>query len=269
MHASPVILPRIRGRKVLITISFNDPQVIEWQTRLVARHIPHAIHIIADNSNDLAARAAIQDICTSTGVAYVTVPGNPWGKGKPDGSRSHGYALNWAWKNIALVNNPSMVGFLDHDIFPTKNTDPFRLLVGATVAGKVTAHPDGRWYLWPGFALFNLDRLTTTRLNFGKDWLDGLDTGGLNWNRLYCRLKESELCKANYDRLPISDGLPLEEASFERIDDWVHECGTTSTYIEPVHRRFLIELKRRHTVEILARSDLGDILETNLKTLAS
>ncbi|WP_434725191.1 hypothetical protein [Mesorhizobium sp. RIZ17] len=255
-HAGPVSLPRIRNRKVLITISFNDPQVIGWQIKLIAKNIPHAIHIIADNSNDFAARAAIQGICKSTGLTYVAVPGNPWGKGKPDGSRSHGYALNWAWQNIALANNSSMVAFLDHDIFPIQNTDPFRLLAAATVAGAVTTHPDGRWYLWPGFALFNLDRLTTTRLNFGKDWLDDLDTGGLNWSRLYCRLSEGQLCKANVDRLPIADNIPFEEAFFERIDDWTHECGTTSIQIEPGRQRLLIELKRRHTMKILARSGL-------------
>ena len=266
-HAGPVPLPRIHGQKVLITISFNDPQVIEWQTRLVAKHIPHAIHIIADNSNDLAARTAIQHICMSTDLAYVAVPGNPWAKGKPDGSRSHGYALNWAWENIALANKPSVVAFLDHDIFPIRKTDPFRLLVSATVAGAVMTRPDGRWYLWPGFALFNLDRLTTTRLNFGKDWLDGLDTGGLNWNRVYRHLSEGELCKANSDRLPISDNIPFEEAYFERIDGWIHECGTTSAHIEPARRRFLTELKRRHTIEILAKSDLDDKLETNSTNL--
>lgn len=267
-NAGPVPLPHIHGQKVLVTISFNDPQVIEWQTKLIARNVPHAIHIVADNSNDYAARAAIQDICMSAGLTYVAIPGNPWGKGKPDGSRSHGYALNWAWENIAVANSPSMAAFLDHDIFPIHNTDPFRLLTSATVAGAVVTRQDGRWYLWPGFALFNLDRLTTTRLNFGKDWLDDLDTGGLNWSRLYRRLNEGELCKANSDRLPISDNIPFEEAYFERIDDWTHECGTTSTHIEPVRRRLLSELKRRHTMEILTKSDLNGRFKANPTTLA-
>ena len=173
-HAGPMALPHIRSQNVLITISFNDPQVIEWQIKLIARNVSGAVQVVADNSTNLAARGAI---CTAAGVAFVPVPANPWTRRELDGGKSHGYALNWAWRNIVLANRPSMIGFLDHDIFPTATTNPFRMLDRAAVAGLVRKAPDGRWYLWPGFAFFNLARLPTDRLNFGRDWLDGFDTG--------------------------------------------------------------------------------------------
>lgn len=253
--ANPVALPLLRGRKALITISFNDAEVIDWQTKLVARHVPDAIHVIADNSNDPAQRTAIRAICEAVGLTYVAVPNNPWGKRKPDGSKSHGFALNWAWANIVLANRPSMVGFLDHDIFPVEKTDPFRMLENAAVGGVVRTVADGRWYLWPGYAFFRLDRLSTTRLNFGKDWLDDLDTGGLNWGCLYRTLNGDDFCKASFQQLPISDDIPMEEALFDRIDDWVHEnCYSTTIHMDAARRRYLLDLKRRHTAAALSES---------------
>ena len=77
-NTSPVSLPRIHGRKVLITISFNDPQVVDWQTKLVARNVGDAIHVVADNSTDTSARDAIREICLVANVVFVPVPANPW-----------------------------------------------------------------------------------------------------------------------------------------------------------------------------------------------
>ncbi|TPN89469.1 hypothetical protein FJ987_00230 [Mesorhizobium sp. CU2] len=255
-NARPVLLPAIRDRKALITISFNDVEVIDWQTKLVAINVPGAVHLIADNSTDPTARAAIRDICASAGVTYVPLPSNPWAGRKVDGSKSHGFALNWAWANIVLANRPSMVGFLDHDIFPTEKADPFRLLERAIVAGAVRTAPDGRWYLWPGFAFFHLGKLTTDRLNFGKDWLDGFDTGGLNWGRLYRYLNDVDLCAASHERLPIADDITIDDALSERIDNWLHEsCYSTTVHMDPARRQHLLALKRNGTLETLQKFD--------------
>lgn len=251
-HASPVPLPRIHGQKVLVTISFNDPQVIEWQTRLIARNVPHAIHIVADNSTDLTASSAIRNICSAAGVAFAAVPANPWTRREQDGGKSHGYALNWVWRNIVLANRPSMVGFLDHDIFPTTKTDPFRMLDRAAVAGLVRTAPGERWYLWPGFAFFNLGRLRTDQLNFGRDWLDGFDTGGLNWHRLYRTLSDEDLCAADYERITVAADVAMDDALFERIDSWLHESRfTTDIDMAPARRQQLLELKRRSILDTL------------------
>ncbi|MDX8462198.1 hypothetical protein [Mesorhizobium humile] len=250
--AGPVPLTTIRNRRVLVTISFNDAQVIDWQTKLVARYVPEAIHVVADNSTDLSARDAIRDICAKANVAFAAVPANPWIVREIDGGKSHGYALNWAWKNIVLANRPSMVGVLDHDIFPTERTDPFRMLDRARVAGLVRIAPGERWYLWPGFAFFNLDRLPTDRLNFGRDWLDGFDTGGLNWRCLYRQLSDEDLCKADYERIAVATDTAMDEALFERIDNWLHESRyTTDIDMATARRRQLLELKRRRILDTL------------------
>ncbi|TPI49092.1 hypothetical protein FJW05_07070 [Mesorhizobium sp. B2-9-1] len=251
-HAGPVPLPRIHGRNVLITISFNDHQVIEWQTKLIARNVPEALQVVADNSTNPAARDAIRDICAAAGVAFVAAPANPWTSREQDGGKSHGYALNWAWRNIVLANRPSMVGFLDHDIFPTAMTNPFRMLDRAAVAGLVRKTPDERWYLWPGFAFFNLGRLPTDRLNFGRDWLDGFDTGGLNWHCLYRALSNEDLCAADYERIAVAASVAMDEALFERIDSWLHESRfTTDIDMAPARRQQLLELKRRSILDTL------------------
>ncbi|TPL05235.1 MULTISPECIES: hypothetical protein [unclassified Mesorhizobium] len=251
-NANPISLPAMRGRNVLITISFNDAEVIDWQTKLVAKNVPGAIHVIADNSSNLSARTAIRDICASAGLAYIPLPANPWVGRRADGSKSHGFALNWVWANVVLANSPSMVGFLDHDIFPTEKADPFRLLELATVAGAVRTAPGGRWYLWPGFAFFHLGKLPTDRLNFGKDWLDGFDTGGLNWGRLYQYLNDVDVCAASHEQLPIANDVTIDDALFERIDNWLHESRySTTIHMESARRQYLLGLKRSGTLETL------------------
>lgn len=252
-NARPVPLPDIGGRKTLITISFNDPQVIEWQTKLIARNVRDAIHVVADNSTDMSARDAIRDVCSSANVAFVSVPKNPWvGQAEKEGGKSHGYALNWAWQNVVLPNRPSMAGFLDHDIFPVEQTDPFRLLNSATLAGMVRTAPDQRWYLWPGFAFFNMARIPTNRLNFGRDWLDDFDTGGLNWHRLYRHVDQKDLCVARHERVAVTSEIPMDDALFERIDGWLHESRySTDVDMEPSRRLYLLGLKRARVLETL------------------
>ncbi|HEV2694123.1 MAG TPA: hypothetical protein VG347_14605, partial [Verrucomicrobiae bacterium] len=105
----------IRGKKLLVTVAFSDPQVIDWQIRLVHHNMPQALYLIADNSPDEAAAAAIAALSVQHGVPYLRLPANPWHKG----SRSHGIALNWLWQNLILPGEPEMFGFLDHDLFPT------------------------------------------------------------------------------------------------------------------------------------------------------
>ena len=251
-NTSPVSLPRIHGRKVLITISFNDPQVVDWQTKLVARNVGDAIHVVADNSTDTSARDAIREICLVANVVFVPVPANPWVGREKEGGKSHGYALNWTWQNIVLANRPLMAGFLDHDIFPIERTDPFRMLDRATVAGVVRTAPGQRWYLWPGFAFFNLGRINTDKLNFGRDWLDDLDTGGLNWHRLYRHISRKDLYAARHERMAVASDVSMEDALFERIDGWLHESRfSTDIDMEPSRRQHLLDLKRNRVLEAL------------------
>src|SRR5215831_15053429 len=92
----------IRGRKVLVTIAFADPTLILWQTRLVRHHVPHARHVIVDNSLSDADAAQIRRIVSADD--YLRAPQNPWSRRAA--SRSHGLALNWTWDNLIEPGQP-------------------------------------------------------------------------------------------------------------------------------------------------------------------
>src|SRR5262245_3206629 len=53
-------LKRIRQRKVLVTVAFNDQQTIAWQTALLRHFVPHALSVVVDNSTDEAAATEIE-----------------------------------------------------------------------------------------------------------------------------------------------------------------------------------------------------------------
>ena len=118
--AAAAVAQAVRGRRVLVTIAFRDPQAIAWQLPLVRHYLPGALHVIADNSPDARSAQAIEALAAECGAPYVWLPRNPWG-----GSRSHGLALNWAWTNLVKPGAPEAFGFLDHDMFPTAPDDPF------------------------------------------------------------------------------------------------------------------------------------------------
>ena len=256
--ARPIGLPAAQGKNLLVTVAFNDPEVIAWQIALIARHVPDALHVIADNSNQATAAERIRTICDANSVTCIPVPGCPFGTKPQEGGKSHGYALNWTWRNVVVPSQPNMVGFLDHDVFPLEPTDPFRMLDTAVVAGKVRiADSGGRWYLWPGFAFFHLGRLPRTDLNFGRDWLDGFDTGGLNWSVLYRHLREREVFSASVRHHPVAPDVPIQEALYERIDEWLHEANhRTPVSLPPERRHALLALKRQNTMKFLAQAGL-------------
>src|SRR4051812_47917332 len=52
-------LPPIRGRRVLVSIAFEDPEAIEMQAQLVARFVPDVTYMVADMSMDDVSAMAI------------------------------------------------------------------------------------------------------------------------------------------------------------------------------------------------------------------
>jgi hypothetical protein len=217
----------MRGRKVLITIAYRDPQVLAWQAPLIRHFVPDTLYVIADNSPDEQSALAIARFAGDSGIPYIRLPRNSWNWG----SRSHGLALNWVWYNLVCPARPEAAGFIDHDLFPTAPEDPFAALAHQDFFGAVRcAGP--RWFLWAGFCMFRVDRVCDKPLDFGQDWFNGLDTGGGNWAVLYRhadRLRQKELAlKTAFHAAGIDqNNVTQNNVTLEWCGTWLHEGGTT------------------------------------------
>lgn len=190
----------------LITVSFNNPKVIEYQIKLIKKFAQGSFTIIiCDNSNVKEKSEAIRKVCESLDTTFIRV--QP--KKNPNGySDSHGIALNWIYKNIVKKRGKNFA-FLDHDIFPVKPVDVESYIKTQDFYGhknkshKETLLNKNMWYIWPGFSFFNYNALTSKRVDFGK-WRKfgflkvlGADTGSGNWPTLYKKYSIENLKFAN------------------------------------------------------------------------
>src|SRR5215470_1367469 len=146
----------LRGKQILVTIAFGDPQAIAWQAQLLSRYVPRAFHVIVDNTTDDATAAAIAAVAARFARPYLRLPTNPWNLHKSSASRSHGIALNWVWRNLILPGEPEAFGFLDDDLFPTAPDDPFEALATQDFFG-VVRNAGARWFLWAGYCIFKFE----------------------------------------------------------------------------------------------------------------
>jgi hypothetical protein len=244
---------RIAGRRVLVAIAFNDPGFVERQIALVKRHVADCVHLIADNSTDEAAARRIEATATAAGCAYLRLRAGPWLKPE-QGGRSHGLAMTWVWRKLLRPARPAAFGFIDHDIFPTRPTDPFAPLRDHVVAGQVRDRSGGRerWYLWAGFCFFRFEAVERRPLNFSLDWAAGLDSGGANWFSLYRYLQPAEVLDLGVRHEPI-EGAGEVELRLEWIGDWLHAGNFSLPLSLPeAVRGPLLERKRAALEERLA-----------------
>jgi len=232
----------IRGKKLMVTIAFSDPEAIDWQARLVHRYVPEALYLIADNSPDDASAAAISTIAAQHNIPYLRLPENPWHKG----SRSHGIALNWLCHNLILPGEPEMFGFLDHDIFPTAPDDPFAALTSQDFYGVV--RPAGSyWFLWAGFCFYRFAGIRNKKLDFGQDWFNGLDTGGGNWRSLYHSVERGAIREAATTFVPFKAGIAVADGPIQWVGPWLHEIGMTGRAdLTSEKRQFVATLLKEH-----------------------
>jgi len=209
----------ITGRRALVTIAFEDAEVIGWQIPLIRRYVACDAHVIADNSVDDIRASEVREAALHAGALYMRLPAN-----KARESRSHGLALNWFWTNAVKPARPQAFGFLDHDLFPTAPDDPFAPLAGQDFFGVLRIAGE-RWYLWPGFCLFRFAAVADKPLDFRQDWFIGLDTGGGNWDVLYHHADRSRLRFMPRVHKPYREGVPMCESYVEWSDHWLHEVG--------------------------------------------
>jgi hypothetical protein len=239
------LIGRIRGRRVLVTIAFEDPEAIDMQAQLVDRFIANVIYVIADMSMDDDAAAQTATVAAHHNVPYVHLPTNPLRRNQA--SRIHGLALDWVWHNIIRPGEPDRFGFIDHDMFPTGPDDPFFMLDRQPIYGWIR-EVGPRWFLPAGFSIFRFDAVKELPLDFSQDWFNGLDTGGANWKVLFRTLDRSKLAFAPTHFEPYKPGADPIKAPFQWCGVWLHEVGST-------RRDGLAELaadKRRVVKKLLA-----------------
>ena len=234
------LITRAKGRKLLLTIGYADAQAIDWQAELVRYYLPDVFHAVADNSPDDASAAAVKFVAGAHGLPYLRLPPNRW----PEGSRSHGLALNWLWRNVVQPAEPQAFGFLDDDMFPTAADDPFRPLQAQDFYGWVR-EVGARWFLFAGLCVFRFEAVRGKPLDFGQDWFIGLDTGGGNWDVLYRHVDRAALQEMPGKFFPYKPGVETHAAPFQWLGSWLHEVGW------PGNPEFTAD-KRRVLAETLA-----------------
>jgi hypothetical protein len=243
----------VRGRRVLATVAFHDPQFIDLQARLIRRYVDDCVHLVVDNSRDPAIALEIERVANANGSQYLKLRPPPWTR-PVDGGRAHASAMNWTWRNVLRPSFPAVFGFIDHDLFPVRPTDPFEPLKHHLVGGQVRVRAQGkRWYIWAGYCFFRFSAVSMLRLDFSLDWNAGLDTGGANWFVIYRRLSPEQVFDVG-EELEQVDGLPLDVARFERVGDWLHYSNFSTPHdLDPEQRAALKSRKRQVLIEQLHR----------------
>ncbi|MEW6254850.1 MAG: hypothetical protein AB1592_02750 [Pseudomonadota bacterium] len=212
-------LKQVKAPIVAFTVAFNVPQAISLLSDAMARFHPDVPLVVCDNSDDPAAPPQIRAFSAAAGRIYVRLPRAPLVK--KFSSRSHATALNWTLRNLILPAGIRRFATLDHDLVPLAPDDLLARLADQPCYGYVQRHERSRaWYLWPGYALFDLDRIPAGKVNFGTDRMLGLDTGGRMWTTLYRHMDE-----ATFRPAAIRSGIVpgYGDVKLHHIfDDWFH-----------------------------------------------
>lgn len=127
----------------LITVSFNNPIIIDYQIKLFRKYLQGSFcHIVCDNSNMEERAKQIREVCVKNNITYIHCEPKKIPHGYAD---SHGIALNWIYYSIVRKRKNNFA-FLDHDIFPIKVLNIESYLEKAELAGRVYEQ-SGIWYL--------------------------------------------------------------------------------------------------------------------------
>jgi hypothetical protein len=140
-------------------------------------------------------RKSIRAICEREHTGYISLPKNPFSTIHKKGSYSHGLAMTWLYHNFIRLRQPTIFGFIDHDLFPTQPYAIAEKLGHQDFYGRLIQRGEKSWYLWAGYCFFSYQKVKKYSLNFLPCKIGGLyhDTGGSNYPILYSRYQQSEL----------------------------------------------------------------------------
>lgn len=218
-------LDTLSGKSVdVITIAFNNLELIEYQTRFLAKNIQDIYtHIVVDNSTDIEIRGQLYDYCKNNGIAYLALPKNWLNRVGP--SYSHAAALNYVYKHVIRKRQPFAFGQIDHDLFPIRSISILSKLENQSIYGPLRLRGDN-WYLSAILSFFRFDFVKDKKVDFMPVTPDKiyLDSGGGNWYGLYSKLDRANIVFPNECVEPLRDGGDRHGDSLEFFDDkgWLH-----------------------------------------------
>lgn len=208
----------------IITIAFNNVELIQYQEQFLRKFIQDPYHhIVVDNSTDLKVREQLFHFCLENKIAYISLPKNflNW----VGGSYSHAAALNYVYKHIIAQRRPFAFGQIDHDLFPTRPISIIDKLSKQPIYGPLRLR-DQWWYLSAIMSFFQYDFVKDKKVDFmpvtpGNIYLD---SGGGNWYDIYSKLDRKSLAFPTECIEPLRDGGDRHGDSLEFFDDklWLH-----------------------------------------------
>lgn len=195
----------------LATIAFNCEWVIEQQICLLKKYLTDDYQLTVYDNSGTSSEVAwrISNLCHQYETRYIL---------SPNRERTHEQALLHASEDM-LNRQAPYIGFLDHDVFPTKPTSLIALAESGIFG--VQQNQKGITYLWPGLLVIKRSWLDgKTPLNLGS--VGGADTGsGLSELLTEEDLAGIPVVDYGYEEVLPGDG-PTQQRSVERIGDWVH-----------------------------------------------
>lgn len=208
----------------LITVAFNNAELIKIQEQFLKRYIQDAYyHIIVDNSTDVIVREKIYNYCLDNNIAYISLPYN-W-LNKIGSSYSHACALNYVYRHIIRKRQPYAFGQIDHDLFPVQKLSILEYLKDQPVYGPLRQRNEC-WYLSAIMSFFRYEFVCDKKVDFMpvtpvKTYLD---SGGGNWYKIYSQLNMNQLIFPEEHIEKLREGGDRHGDSLEWFDNkrWLH-----------------------------------------------
>lgn len=237
----------------IFVVAFNDAKLIETQYQFMQKNLQQNQYhyIICDNSNNLEIADKIFEFCQTHNITYYRLPQFLY----VGPSHSHGYALNWIYKNL-IKKRKNNFAFIDHDVFPIKPIDLIKYFM-TPLCGAIRERFNC-WYPWVAFSFYSFDFMKTKTVNFlpCRYKHKHLDTGGKNYKSIYKNINSDLWLSLPEKYIDTTTGkdftahnLSNKEADkivynqiIEIIDDkWLHIIG--GAQYDGKHNKFALAMK--------------------------
>lgn len=237
----------------IFVVAFNDSKLIETQYQFMQKNLQQNQYhyIICDNSNNLEIADKIFEFCQTHNITYYRLPQFLY----VGPSHSHGYALNWIYKNL-IKKRKNNFAFIDHDVFPIKPIDLSKYFM-TPLCGAIRERFNC-WYPWVAFSFYSFDFMKTKTVNFlpCRYKHKHLDTGGKNYKSIYKNINSDLWLSLPEKYIDTTTGkdftahnLSNKEADkivynqiIEIIDDkWLHIIG--GAQYDGKHNKFALAMK--------------------------